>query len=264
MSRYTEIQQEGIVEKFTCGDISYAELARQYGGWHTDIKRLLASKGVDLSTHYRSVSTKDCAIDIESGTKECTECLRRLPVSMYRRQLNKSNGISGKCVDCISVQERERGTGRKSLGLCIKCQRELNPFSSDLCDAHLVRQLGKGAMGRCDMKTAAVLAEKLKRQNFTCLYPGDRLDLGRNASLDHEKPVSRFPELKADIDNLNWVTLEVNLAKRDLTLAEFESLCSKVSSLASVESPSSTSCNGMKQLGALKRKKPPDAIATGA
>ena len=36
------------------------------------------------------------------------------------------------------------------------------------------------------------------------------------------------------------------------------------SSLASVESPSATSCGSMKQLGAKKHKKPPDAIATGA
>nr|WP_228021682.1 transposase [Romeria gracilis] len=53
---------------------------------------------------------------------------------------------------------------------------------------------------------------------------------------------------------------------RDVNAAQVNLLWARgqESSLASVEPSSSTSCGSMKHLGALKHRKPPDAIATGA
>jgi hypothetical protein len=51
-----------------------------------------------------------------------------------------------------------------------------------------------------------------------------KLILGVNASIDHIKPVSRYADLALKLDNMEWVSFRVNLAKSDLTPEEFLSL----------------------------------------
>lgn len=52
--------------------------------------------------------------------------------------------------------------------------------------------------------------------------------LGDNTSIDHILPVSRYPEKSKDIDNLEWVTLTVNLMKRNRTADEFMELVKQI------------------------------------
>jgi len=73
-----------------------------------------------------------------------------------------------------------------------------------------------------------ILRDKLISQNYRCAYTGEQLVLGINASVDHAFPKKRFPDLSRDPSNIEWVTREINLAKRDLTREEFISMCSKV------------------------------------
>jgi 5-methylcytosine-specific restriction endonuclease McrA len=68
------------------------------------------------------------------------------------------------------------------------------------------------------------LARKWKEQRGLCALTGVRLD--RTAELDHIIPKARGG--KDDIENLRWVSHEVNFAKRDLTDAEFVALCGNV------------------------------------
>ncbi len=52
---------------------------------------------------------------------------------------------------------------------------------------------------------------------------GVELIRGVNASLDHKFPTSRGGS--SSVENLQWVTKTVNLAKRDMTVEEFLVLC---------------------------------------
>lgn len=68
------------------------------------------------------------------------------------------------------------------------------------------------------------LAQLWKAQRGICALTGRRLD--RFAEVDHIIPKSRGGT--DHISNLRWVCRTVNLAKRDLTDAEFSALCNEV------------------------------------
>jgi 5-methylcytosine-specific restriction endonuclease McrA len=75
--------------------------------------------------------------------------------------------------------------------------------------------------GRATYKELAAL---WRRQRGRCALTGNRLD--RTAQLDHILPKARGGG--DTVANLRWVTLKVNLAKRDMTDAEFAVLCESV------------------------------------
>ena len=68
------------------------------------------------------------------------------------------------------------------------------------------------------------LASIWKRQRGRCALTG--VKLGRDAHLDHKLPKARGGNDRPE--NLQWVTPAVNLAKRDLTDAEFVDMCANV------------------------------------
>jgi 5-methylcytosine-specific restriction endonuclease McrA len=70
-------------------------------------------------------------------------------------------------------------------------------------------------------KHAEVIGQKLKDQNYRCAYTGEEIILGLNDSLDHILPISKFPELRSDPANVEWVTRKVNCMKWDSTRDEF-------------------------------------------
>lgn len=72
--------------------------------------------------------------------------------------------------------------------------------------------------------TAHDLASLWKRQRGLCALTGRKMD--RTAQVDHILPRARGG--LDDISNLQWVCAEANLAKRNLTDAEFLALCSDV------------------------------------
>jgi hypothetical protein len=73
-----------------------------------------------------------------------------------------------------------------------------------------------------------ILLGKLDRCNWRCPYTGERLVLGKNLSFDHMDPVCRFPERRHDPDNIEPVSLTVNMMKRELTKQEFLELIAKI------------------------------------
>lgn len=77
---------------------------------------------------------------------------------------------------------------------------------------------------RVDRATAKDLAGLWKRQRGRCALTGARL--GRDAHLDHKLPKARGGGDEAT--NLQWVAPSVNLAKRDMTDAEFVAMCANV------------------------------------
>lgn len=68
------------------------------------------------------------------------------------------------------------------------------------------------------------LASLWKAQRGLCALTGRRLD--RSAQLDHKLPKARGGG--DEIGNMQWVCEDANLAKRDMTDAEFTALCGSV------------------------------------
>lgn len=72
--------------------------------------------------------------------------------------------------------------------------------------------------------SALDLAVLWKRQRGRCALTGRKLD--RAAQLDHKMPRARGGT--DELDNLQWLCAEANLAKRDMTDADFVALCADV------------------------------------
>jgi len=66
-----------------------------------------------------------------------------------------------------------------------------------------------------------MLARLWKEQRGLCALSGEKM--GRDAEIDHKMPRARGGT--DYIGNLQWVTPIANMAKRDLTDAEFAELC---------------------------------------
>lgn len=65
-----------------------------------------------------------------------------------------------------------------------------------------------------------------EKQGGRCFYTGVKIDIGKNASIDHR--VSRSMNGENNIKNLNWVSYEINFMKRGLSEERFLELCGKV------------------------------------
>jgi len=78
-----------------------------------------------------------------------------------------------------------------------------------------------------DRATYIELARLWKSQRGKCALSGQRL-ARENAHLDHKLPKRRGGG--DSIENLQWLSREVNMAKRDMTDAEFIAMCANVMS----------------------------------
>jgi hypothetical protein len=103
---------------------------------------------------------------------------------------------------------------------CRSCPTPLMKNSKTWCEKHWFAQV----VYRYGFKLAGWRRAKslLKQQNYTCPYTGRKLVIGVNASLDHKNPRSRFPHLKNDWNNVEWVDLYINNIKQTLTKEEFK------------------------------------------
>jgi len=70
------------------------------------------------------------------------------------------------------------------------------------------------------------IKHKLEEQEYKCVYTGIVLIPGRNASLDHILPISRGGT--HEIENLQWVDIQINRMKTDMTHQEFIQMCHKI------------------------------------
>lgn len=70
------------------------------------------------------------------------------------------------------------------------------------------------------------LRKLFDQQEGCCFYTGTKLVPGQNASLDHQIPTTQGGQ--PSIENLRWVTTQINRIKNDLTHDEFVALCSNI------------------------------------
>jgi len=167
----------------------------------------------------------------QDSEKFCSKCKALVPLDLYHKQQNNLDGLSYWCKDCAQVYAKQRYKRHKKMtsssGLCNTYGCKTKAFMGGrLCAKHFYKNTSANRLGHGGFaKELEVLAEK---QNYICSITGDKLVPTVNMSLDHIKPVSKYPEVKGDINNVQWVTKWANAAKWDLSINELISQCEKV------------------------------------
>lgn len=150
-------------------------------------------------------------VEKREGKSTCEDCAKR--VSGYRKKAVKKYVEQGLCHRCGGEQDIEifvtkkgvkEGTIKAVEQVCSKCYyykaaRMYLPSSRDW----------------------EALKEKFEKQNRRCVYTGIELDIGRNAHIDHIKPVNELGTRKTTIDNLQFIHYEVNYMKGALPEERF-------------------------------------------
>ena len=140
-----------------------------------------------------------------------------------------------RCVACQRGQRRRdnaRILQRAEVFLCIKCPApclpslHTSPPTTRVCETCYFKRTASQTMG--DRRRWSALRDKLVAQCWRCAYTGEAIVLGVNDALDHADPVSRFPERRADLSNVEWVTRDVNQMKWNRTRAEFLDIFQRV------------------------------------
>jgi len=159
---------------------------------------------------------------IEAAEKKCVTCARTLPIEHFYDDGKGKHRRMPRCKECYLLQKRERRKEKIAQGICGRCmQDELLPNGA-LCQTCWFKQTAIPRMG--SVEKYRELQAKFEEQRGVCPYTGRNLVLGLNTSLDHIRPVSLFPELKDDLDNLVFVDTSANLAKNTLSVEEFKQL----------------------------------------
>lgn len=188
-----------------------------------------------------------CGISVEKlGRVRCDKCNSKLATykrdKKYvekRKQTYYERKAAGVCVLCSAVtngtiacqacRDKTKKVYRKrqSDGRCGSCGDTLPPrFERKTCHTCSVKHLWAKYSGSVTGWEA--LIEKLRKQEYKCTYTGELLVLGKNASIDHVLPRSRYPEMAGDPENIQWVTRRVNRLKGEMTHAEFMELVERI------------------------------------
>lgn len=167
----------------------------------------------------------------EVAEKRCGRCRKLVPIDGFHRDNGNRDGRKYICKVCSKADGAKRYKASKAEALekgeCIRYGCHCRPHdNSKLCPDHFYMSVAQTTLKDTGLwKDLEALAEK---QGYKCPLTGDRLKAGINMSLDHIKPVSRFPELRAKIFNLQWITKWANQSKTNLDLEEFVANCTKV------------------------------------
>lgn len=192
-----------------------------------------------------------CGRENTDSKRQCVRC--RGLLSAAAKRLADKRRSSGKCADCgkeldrrgrhckVCTEDRRirmrRSIDRRvSQELCGKCGKENYIVDANgrrvsfLCDVCYLRNMAVKHLGS-ELRWV-VLVEKLDACGWRCPYTGEPLVLGDNLSFDHMDPVCRFPEKRHDPDNIEPISWQVNLMKRDLTKSEFLAMIERIHSNA--------------------------------
>jgi 5-methylcytosine-specific restriction endonuclease McrA len=130
-----------------------------------------------------------------------------------------------KCVECRrheSEVKKRWYAKKKTSGECLKCKQ---PATVKMyCAEHWFVIIVRA--GFKNIELVEPLKALLEKQNHQCALTGRKLQIGINASIDHIIPRSKGG--KDTIDNLQWVDLDVNFSKSDLSQDEFINLAKEI------------------------------------
>jgi 5-methylcytosine-specific restriction endonuclease McrA len=163
--------------------------------------------------------------------KKCPRCGKTFPYTeeYFTRDRTRFFGLRYRCKSCqfrggsdpaYTAAYRRRNMAN---GTCKECGQPRLTNSGELCEEHWYRRASWAGLGSSRYwRELRSLAEK---QSFKCAYTGILLVPCWNMSLDHIVPVSKSSDLAHNIENVQWVTKEVNMAKQALSHDQFVALC---------------------------------------
>lgn len=175
--------------------------------------------------------------------RECYKCKENKEFNYENFPANKSkpNGLDTICRVCsrksaslnqknnrerCNLKRKRLEVASKLSGKCIKCKDYAIENTYSFCEKHFLKYVSLRHSGTAT--NWKYLKQLLESQNNKCFYSGIDLILGQNASIDHIKSKSKYPELKHDINNLQWVDIKVNLMKRESNEDYFLELIDKI------------------------------------
>lgn len=132
-------------------------------------------------------------------------CSRRLDSGYYR------------CSIC-RAQRKENNRKRKLQKLCLSCAKPVY-LDKLACFDHCLKGYASNSLGSSDY--AWHLAQLFLDQSGKCKYCQTVLEISVNAEIDHIQPISRFPKLQFDPNNVQWLCQKCNQAKWNMTESEF-------------------------------------------
>lgn len=145
----------------------------------------------------------------QDGLTRCAQCKPR--VQQYTRNVRDKRLSKGLCIDCGKAKPIDAMLQKPLYRLCQTCY---------------FKRVAKDRLGT--KKLWQAVRDKLVAQQYRCAYTGVELVLAVNASLDHIQPISKYPHLKQDSSNVEWVCKEVNEMKRDRSPDEFLDLIERI------------------------------------
>lgn len=154
----------------------------------------------------RGLCTRCGNLPGEDGTKTlCRPCADRANAANDRHK--EKHGKPCKAYVCVD-------------GVCVTCGKDNgNRDGYSACETCNFKVWAYHILGSFDRWTE--LKTVWDRQGGICPYTGIQLEIGVDASPDHIKPISRFPELKDDLTNIEFIQHQINFMKRDATKEEF-------------------------------------------
>jgi hypothetical protein len=183
-----------------------------------------------------------CGDKPAEGNKCCKKCVVYIVEKDKRVRLKRFNNnlcvLCGQrppdegfkcCRACVDIRRKTtelRHSRLKDLGLCTLCGKNKSLENIIWCsDCHLKNCSLNNLGSKTFYKD---LLQILEKQKYICPYTGDKIIIGTNDSIDHILPSGKFPELKREIKNLQWVSRDVNKMKWDHTEEEFKILIKKI------------------------------------
>ncbi len=178
----------------------------------------------------------ECKKPWSGNTLTCKTCLRAIRKAHAERLLI-TDGCTrcGKprdkkhraCFDCRKQQRELSKARRKALvaeGRCSLCRTNQLAPEGKRCTLCVMKMHARRWLGSPERWPE--LQGLLALQNNRCAYSGEVLVVGGNASLDHKTPRSLGGE--NCIENLQWVTWQINRMKSNMTDDQFRSLCASL------------------------------------
>lgn len=159
--------------------------------------------------------------------QKCSKCQINKNLTEYTKDRSKKGGYAHYCKQCkkenyrkmhlkngqsYNEQRKITDNHRYELGLCRRCG-EVRLLSQRYCKLHFVTILVRNIDPKEFKDNQHVVRAIFEKLSNICPYTGAPLMLGVNASLDHILPQLTHPELKWDIDNIEWVDRVYNFAK---------------------------------------------------
>lgn len=143
---------------------------------------------------------------------------------------NKERYDAGVCIRCgdpnivnkykkQSQQAKQRGKTNKHC-LCLRCYLQR------------LSNIVLGTRNRWEE-----ILDLFNRQDGKCAYSGVPIEIGTTASIDHIIPcyANSYQGKRTTIENLQWVNLEVNYMKRDLSEQQFLEICKNITEHSSLK-----------------------------